>query len=280
MKPGKASQTAVLVCAARAAAHGASPVAKFSDPTALHLLPDDARAAVERYLTGASPHGPREHVRHAVLKQRSLMMAARTVAIDEAVRAMPCPQAVILGAGLDGRAWRMAELQHTVVFEVDHPDSQRAKQQRAERLTRAAKDVRFVPVDFTRDDLSAALEAAGHAPQRPTVWIWEGVVMYLTPAQIAATLAVVQARSAAGSRLVIAYFQPALRLKLVGWVLARLGEPLRSTQMAPQMRALLRTHGFTVDRDEDLMTIADALGLAASVGRRMKHLRIVSADRA
>src|SRR5882672_1356936 len=32
VKPGSASQTAVLVCMARAAAHGATPVAAFSDP--------------------------------------------------------------------------------------------------------------------------------------------------------------------------------------------------------------------------------------------------------
>ena len=40
MKPGRASQTAVLVCMARAAAHGTTKVASFTDPTALWLLPD------------------------------------------------------------------------------------------------------------------------------------------------------------------------------------------------------------------------------------------------
>ena len=93
------------------------------------------------------------------------------------------PQVVILGAGLDGRAWRMPELRDVTVFEVDHPDSQREKAARAAALLRVAREVRFVPVDFTRDRLDEPLAAAGHDPARPTTWIWEGVVMYLTTAE-------------------------------------------------------------------------------------------------
>lgn len=51
-------------------------------------------------------------------------MVPRTIAIDEAVRARPAPQVVILGAGLDARAWRMKELAGVDMFEVDHPPSQ------------------------------------------------------------------------------------------------------------------------------------------------------------
>ena len=115
------------------------------------------------------------------------MMVSRTVAIDEAVRAAASPQVVILGAGLDGRAWRMQELRDVTVFEVDHPDSQRVKRARVSALQQVARDVRFVPVDFTRDRLDDALAAAGHDATRPTTWIWEGVVMYLELADIEAT---------------------------------------------------------------------------------------------
>ena len=90
-------------------------------------------------------------MRRGRLDNWSKMMVARTVAIDEAVRDAASPQVVILGAGLDGRAWRMSELADVTVFEVDHPDSQREKRARAAPLKQAARDVRFVPVDFTRD---------------------------------------------------------------------------------------------------------------------------------
>ena len=121
------------------------------------------------------------------------MMVARTVAIDDAVRAATAPQVVILGAGLDGRAWRMPELRDVTVFEVDHPDSQRVKRARVSALEPVARDIRFVPVDFTRDRLDDALAAAGHDATRATTWIWEGVVMYLELSDIDATLSVIAA---------------------------------------------------------------------------------------
>ena len=280
MKPGQSSQTAVIVCMGRAAAHGATSVAKFSDPTALALLPAEARAQVERFRAGVLEGGVRARVARSVLDRRAKMMIARTVAIDEAVRAAASPQVVILGAGLDGRAWRMPELRDAVVFEVDHPDSQRDKRARIATLTQAARDVRFVPVDFVRDKLDDALSAAGHDPTRATTWIWEGVVMYLTLAEVEATLAVIARRSAAASRLIITYHRPAILLHLLGFLVRRIGEPLRSTFTAQSMRALLAKHGFLVIRDEDLPAIGAAL--AADVGQAtqvMKHTRIVTAER-
>jgi hypothetical protein len=66
MKPGDASRTAVLVCMERAAAHDApwsSP--RFSDPMALALLPEDARARVERLRSATAPRGLRDRVARA-----------------------------------------------------------------------------------------------------------------------------------------------------------------------------------------------------------------------
>ena len=57
-------------------------------------------------------------------------MTVRSLAIDDAIAAAKNPQLVIQGAGLDGRAFRMPELRDKVVFEVDHPDSQRDKRAR------------------------------------------------------------------------------------------------------------------------------------------------------
>src|SRR5262245_6848877 len=131
MQPGRESKTAVMVCMARAAAHGVTDVARYSDPTAMALLPETARRRVEELHAGVEPKNFRERMQRAMLQRRANMMVARTVAIDDAVRAHASPQLVILGAGLDGRAWRMTELGDVNVFEVDHPDSQNKKQARA-----------------------------------------------------------------------------------------------------------------------------------------------------
>ena len=222
MNPGRESQTAVRVCMARALAHEASVVPGFSDPTALALLPERARAQLELQRSGALRGKLRGQLRYASLQKLALMMAVRTVAIDRALGAHPTPQLVVLGAGLDGRAWRMPELRDTTVFEVDHPDSQRQKRARVAPLPALARELRYVPVDFTRDDLDTALASAGHDPRLPTTWLWEGVVMYLTGSTIEATLRVLSRRSTPGSRLVVLYHSPALLLLLVSLSLRRL----------------------------------------------------------
>jgi methyltransferase (TIGR00027 family) len=269
-----------MVAAGRAAAHGMTSVARFSDPTAMALLPEEVRPRVERYRAGPRPTGLRARAAWGLFQYRVNMMVARTVVIDDAIREAASPQLVILGAGLDGRAWRMPELAQTVVWEVDHPDSQRVKRARAGALTRTAREVRFVPVDFTRDSLADALEAAGHDVALPTTWVWEGVVMYLTPARVAATLAVIAGRSAAGSRLVILYHRPAAVVRVIGLLLRRLGEPLRSTFTPRAMRALLESRGFRVIRDQGLPEIGAALGgEVARSTRGMKHMGIITAAR-
>ena len=208
------------------------------------------------------------------------MMVARTVAIDADLCNADVPQVVILGAGLDGRAWRMRELARAVVFEVDHPDSQRQKIQRVAPLTQEAREIRFVPLDFSHGDLAQALEAAGHNPHVPTAWIWEGVVMYLTRAEIESTLRTVEARSAQGSRIIVVYHQPALMLLLLAVMVRRLGEPIRTVLTQRQMRTLLDRYGFNTRWDRDLPSIGSELAAEiARATRLMRHLRIVAADR-
>ncbi len=280
MKKGRPSTTAEYVCVGRALAHGVLAPGRFDDPTALVLLSDEAQRRVRKQRAGAGPQGFRERLRYEYERTQSMMMVARTVAIDDAIRAVRSDQIVILGAGLDGRAWRLQELADVSVFEVDHPDSQREKRERAAQLAPVSCDIRFVPVDFEQDALDAALAAAGHDETRSTTWVWEGVVMYLKLADIEATLAVVQRRSARGSRLIIAYHVPALILKLVGLLLKRLGEPLRSAFRPEQMRALLAKYGFQVTDDRDLSSIGATLSPEIGKGAlRVKHMHVVTAER-
>ena len=281
MQEGQASRTAVVVCMGRAAAHGRTTAARFSDPTALALLPEDARAHVEQQRAGARPRGIRGLFMRAVISGQVPVMTARTVAFDDAVRAGPSgAQVVILGAGLDGRAWRMPELADSVVFEVDHPDTQKDKRARTAALPLVARDVRFVPVDFTKDSLDRALADAGHDPTRPTTWIWEGVIMYLTSAAVEATLDVVDRRSGAGSRLAALYVEPKWSTRLIGLGVAALGEPYRSRYRPPEMAALLTRHRFTVQSDTDSPAWARACGVdPGGAVMRMSADRIVVATR-
>jgi methyltransferase (TIGR00027 family) len=280
MQEGRSSMTATMVCVGRAIAHIDGTVPGFSDPTALAMLPEDQRERAERFRTMPAPRTLRERMAWKFMAGRSQMMAVRTVAIDHGVRAAAAPQVVILGAGFDGRAWRMPELADTVVFEVDHPDTQREKLTRVSALARTAREVRFVSVDFTRDALADELQRAGHDPTRPTTWVWEGVVMYLTRAEIEATLSAIAGRSTPGSRLIIAYAAPGMMMPFVRVVVRGVGEPFRSLFTPPAMKALLGAYGFSVIRDGDIPTIARMLSNRAAIEtRRLGHVRIVDAER-
>ena len=173
----------------------------------------------------------------------------RTAVLDGAIlAALPFEQLVILGAGLDGRAWRLPGLKDTVIFETDHPDTQAMKKERATTLRADAREVRFVPVDFGKDDLSSRLGQAGFDPNRKSFWLWEGVTMYLTAADVQKTLATVGQLSTSSSQLALTYMADtklsiSTRLFLLGFGLMT-GEPMRSTFNAEGLRALARSCGW------------------------------------
>ena len=246
------SLTAMIVASARGGPGGPDPVAhRFFPPPLGRAI----EVALRTARIGLVPH-----------------LVARTRAIDAAIREHPTPQLVVLGAGLDARAHRMEELSKTTVFEIDHPATQRYKRARAGALPTAARELRYVPVDFERDDLACSLDAAGHSPQEPTTWIWEGVTMYLTREAVDETLSAIARRSANGSILLLTYVTPELT---VGSAFLRavrpfvrpafevLGEPLRFTATREEMAALASAHGFTVMRDLDPpATVAERVLLA------------------
>ncbi|MBU9763742.1 SAM-dependent methyltransferase [Mycobacterium sp. TNTM28] len=112
---------------------------------------------------------------------------------------------VILGAGYDTRAYRIPELAHIPVYEVDLPTNVSRK---TAALRRAAAgvpaNVTLLPVNFETDDLTAALGAAGFDGDRPTFFIWEAVTQYLSESAVRATMEHL-AGAAPGSRLVFTY---------------------------------------------------------------------------
>src|SRR5262249_15373506 len=142
------------------------------------------------------------------------VLVLRALAIDSVVtRALEagCRQVVILGAGFDSRAHRMTALEAAHVFEVDHPATQREKRRCAADLARACCELTYVACDFERESLADCLNAAGHRTNEPTIWIWEGVTLYLSDDAIRTTLDTIAARSAARSTLVVEYHDPGAR---------------------------------------------------------------------
>ncbi|MFE7235765.1 class I SAM-dependent methyltransferase [Streptomyces sp. NPDC002405] len=296
-----ASRTAVLVCQGRAAANGRAAAGQFADPVAVALLRVAERTPVDEVRANTPPKGWQERTVYESVRACAEVVVPRTVAIDEALRAHVTGQLVILGAGLDTRAWRLPELARTDVWEVDHPASQQDKRARlaeaapllrgpdegdllAAGLPAIARSVRFTPVDFAVDDLGAALDAAGHDPAAPTTWLWEGVVPYLTRDEVRATVAALAARTVPGSALVVNYQAPSARAA-AGRLLTRVlgssvtsGEPWRSLWRPQRMAALLAEYGLRVVSDDDLLTLAHTLGSPARGRTSLQSGRVAVAE--
>jgi methyltransferase (TIGR00027 family) len=177
----------------------------FHDHAAGALLPPPWAEALAWF--GASVQRLPSRVRKRIIAHVDLLVV-RALAIDSeltvALRA-GCQQVVVLGAGFDSRAHRMTVLEAAHVFEVDHPATQSEKQRRAAGLARTCRELTYVACDFERDLLAECLQSAGHRSGEPTIWIWEGVTLYLDDDALRATLATIGARSAPRSTLIVEY---------------------------------------------------------------------------
>lgn len=95
---------------------------------------------------------------------------------------------VVLGAGLDTRAYRLARHSDVPAFEVDLPINIARKRNVVARVLGAPPpSVHLVPVDLERDELRNALAGCGYRLDGRTFFIWEGVTQYLSESAVRAT---------------------------------------------------------------------------------------------
>jgi methyltransferase (TIGR00027 family) len=258
MRQGKPSRTAGFVALNRALGDLAPRVPGFSDPVAVQFLSEQWRKRVERARVSLAS-GARTSPYPFWQRPMGTYLQFRTVILDRALASslppaasLPVEQLVILGAGLDSRAWRLDSLKDTVVFEVDFPSSQAYKRERAAAVPNKAKWVRFVAIDFERDQLAPLLRAAGFDPTKPTFWLWEGVTMYLRPEAVSANLGAIAALSAPGSRITLTYLRKKKGRAPRNFVLALIGEPLRSAFSPGEITDLAKSHGWNRIQDSNV----------------------------
>ncbi|MCP2167962.1 SAM-dependent methyltransferase [Goodfellowiella coeruleoviolacea] len=195
--PAGVSRTAVMIARARADEQ-ARPDRLFADPLAGVLA--DAAGDVSDL----------DFVRELA----DTHFVLRTRYFDDfclAAGAARCTQVVVLAAGLDTRAYRLPWPRPTRLFEVDLPALVSFKDRvlAGERVRPACERV-TVPADL-RGDWPAALLAAGFDRTRPTAWLLEGVMMFLSDADNDRLLARISSLSAPGSRIAIEHFNQEFR---------------------------------------------------------------------
>ena len=184
------SRTAEYMAMFRASEHAKGAGRRvFTDPLAVALLPGSLRlpakllavrpvgGMLNRYIDGRWPGARTSGI-------------ARTRLIDDWIEESTgqAEQVVLLGAGFDTRAWRLAALDGVRVFEVDHPATAKVKRERLQAAGADLNRVTFVAVDFEIDDFEQRLRDAGFDPARRTIVVWEGVSQYLTGDAVCAVI--------------------------------------------------------------------------------------------
>ena len=163
------------------------------------------------------------------------------------------PQVVILGAGLDARAYRFDIFKGPVkLFEVDQPATQAAKIARVKKVFHEVpKYVSYVPIDFNEETLDKLMKS-GYNRSLKTLFIWEGVIPYLKSEAVDATLAWVQSNSAPGSSIIFDFIRASAlwgkhrreEVKLSQWTQRFTGEGILFAIENDQVDDFMTQRGF------------------------------------
>lgn len=163
-------------------------------------------------------------------------------------------QYVICGAGMDTFAFRNPNSKIRI-FELDHPDTQRYKLEKIQRLEWIIpKNVQYVPIDFSKHDLVEILKNSGFDPKIPSYFAILGVTYYLTLPVFEETLQKISALSVPGNKIVFDYpdestfHQNAVeRVRLLTQATESVGEPMKQGLAFEDVKAALGRHQFSVE---------------------------------
>ena len=205
MRADRPSTTARLIAAAT--------VFLSRDPRFCDLVPPGAAELCARFVSvEAVSRAPLSWAvwlaERATIPGLMLHFMLRKRFIEDTVRASlaaGCEQVVVVGAGFDTLAARLAaEFPQTRFIEIDHPATQAAK--------RLAIDERgnldFIAANLAEERLRDAL-AGGYRRDAPSVFVIEGLLMYLTDAQIDVLFTAIAELQSAPGTLVFTVMEPA-----------------------------------------------------------------------
>jgi methyltransferase (TIGR00027 family) len=186
-------------------------------------------------------------------------IAARTSFLDEQVTraiAAGIRQIVTCGAGYDDRALRF-RTRSVRFFELDHPVTQADKAARL-RAVGAADAVTLAGADFRTDDAGSALASAGHDAAKPSLFICEGLLVYLDRGTCHRLLSALSARAAG-----------------TGVLAASLSTHADGFDSAEVVAAANRSRGRTAEIEpwQTILPVAEHLRLLADAGWRVTTRR-------
>jgi O-methyltransferase involved in polyketide biosynthesis len=247
-----------LWTAAQRAQESARPDRLVEDPLAETLAgPEGAR--IMEILQAGEPPSPTVAIRTRFFDDRIVDRTSAGTGLEGTGlegtgregtgREGPARQVVLLGAGMDSRAFRLGLLPHVTVFELDHPELLRLKDQRLERAgAKPTCERRSVPCDLGGAWVVELL-SSGFSTKEASVFVAEGLLMYLDEREVDGLLDVLGTLSVPGSTLLADVCGRSLRYSpyMTEWFagLERAGMAWRFATDEPEV--LLSEHGWEAD---------------------------------
>lgn len=116
-------------------------------------------------------------------------------------------QLVILGAGYDTRAYRIEGLKKIKTFEVDRPETQAFKIEKIRKIFSSLPDhVVYTPADLATNDFGKKLLEMGYSRSLKTLFLMEGLLMYLSPETVDEILSFIVRNSSRGCCILFDYY--------------------------------------------------------------------------
>ena len=221
---------AVHVTAIMASATRALAIEKFG-------INGQGRGVIDRFIAGDAAIST---AAASVSSARLARMALRTWIVDRWLLnvSRSCTQVVLMGAGLDTRCFSLPLPHETRVFELDLPVVISMKSHLLASWVSPCQ-LFHVPCDLSHPSWAELLRHAGFHQQR-TVWLCEGLTMYLRSDAVAAMLRRMRELSSQGSHLLLHAMPPPHPDEVSGAHV-----PYEFSASAAECSALLQEIGWT-----------------------------------
>jgi methyltransferase (TIGR00027 family) len=119
-------------------------------------------------------------------------------------------QVVVLGGGLDTLALRLHREFPLVNFiELDHPATQAVKGAAIKKFSLCGENLNLLAADFASQSLKEILlSRSGYNPEIKTIFICEGVMMYLDENDVEGLFGFIKNQSGASKRFIFTFMEP------------------------------------------------------------------------
>lgn len=258
----------------------------FSDPYAAYFI-DPVKMAWAR-------EHPEETMKIAEEIERAMpgwsnAIRGRIRYFDDRVQDAPgegFSQIVILGAGYDTRAYRFGSLKGRVrVFEIDRPETCARKTRILQQIFGQLPNlVSFVPIDIEQEDLWNLLRKAGWTPEAKTLFLLEGLVMYLSRPAVEGLLAGIAHHASTGSTVLFDFVPQSLAdgtseaeggQNIRNWTI-QMGEPILSGLADGEVMPFLAGLGYSDIQVISSRVFASMYYTGKNAGRKVSGLMSVA----